>query len=38
MQLIWWLLWLMGRINQLMDENKYKIDATNKMKFLVIAS
>jgi len=29
---------LMGHINLLMDENKYKIDPTNKMKFLIVAS
>jgi len=33
MQLIWWLLQLMGHINLLMDENKRKIDPTNGMKF-----
>jgi hypothetical protein len=32
-QLIWWLLQLMGHINFLMDENKCKIDRTNRMKF-----
>jgi hypothetical protein len=31
MQLIWWLLRLMGHINLLMDENKCKIDATNEI-------
>jgi len=29
---------LMGHINLLMDENKCKIDATNRMKFLIVAS
>jgi len=28
----------MGHINLLMDENKCKIDATNRMKFLIVAS
>jgi len=27
-----------GHINVLMDENKCKIDATNKMKFLIVES
>jgi hypothetical protein len=26
----------MGHINLLMDENKCKIDATNRMKFIVV--
>jgi hypothetical protein len=38
MQLIWWLLQLMGHINLLMDENKSKIHSTNRMKFIIIAS
>jgi len=38
MQLIWSLVRLMGHINLLMDENKYKIDVTNRMKFLIVAS
>jgi hypothetical protein len=39
MQLIWWLLQLMGHINLLMDENKCKINSTNRMKFgLVVAN
>jgi hypothetical protein len=38
MQLIWWLLQLMGPINLLIDENKYKIDPTNKMKFFIVTS
>ncbi len=33
MQLIWYLLQLMGHINLLMDENKCKIDPANRMKF-----
>jgi len=37
MQLIWWLLRLMGHINVLMDENKCKIDVTNGMKFVIVA-
>jgi hypothetical protein len=28
----------MGHINLLMDENKCKIDVTNRMKFLIVAS
>jgi len=28
----------MGHINLLMDENKFKIEATNRMKFLIGAS
>jgi hypothetical protein len=28
----------MGYINLLMDENKCKIEATNRMKFLIVAS
>jgi hypothetical protein len=38
MQLIWGLLRLMGHINLLMDENKCKIDPTNRMKFLIVTS
>jgi hypothetical protein len=38
MQLIWLLLRLMGHINLLMVENKCKIDPTNRMEFLIIAS
>jgi hypothetical protein len=33
MQLIWWLLQLMGHINLLMDENTFKSHPINKMKF-----
>jgi hypothetical protein len=29
---------LMGHMNLLMDENKCKIDVTNRMKFLIVAS
>jgi hypothetical protein len=36
MQLIWWLLWL--HINLLMDENKCKINPTNRMNFLIVTS
>jgi len=28
----------MGHINLLMDENKCKINPTNRMKFLIVAS
>ncbi len=38
MQLIWWLLRLVGHINLLMDENNYKINLTNMMKSLIVAS
>jgi hypothetical protein len=38
MQLIWWLLQLMGHINVLMDKNKCKINLANRMKILIVAS